>query len=98
MDLETRTNWNADRPVWVPPLVSVAVLFVLFLSAMLVRRIDLGESGRVTMIALSSIAGAGIALYGAKMLADARERGWPSALAGAVMGFLGIYTLLHVLR
>lgn len=50
------------------------------------------------MITLSSLAGVGITLYGGKMLAEARERGWPSVIAGLVMGFLGIYTVLHVLR
>ena len=85
-------------PAWLPPLASVALLFVLFLAAMLTRRAGLGDVGRITMISLSTIAGAGITLYGGKMLNDARERGWPSAIAGLVMGFLGIYTILHVLR
>jgi hypothetical protein len=89
---------NDTRPVWMPPLASVAILFSMFLLAMAVRRAGLGEPGRITMIALSSLAGGAITLYGGKMIADARERGWPSALAGLVMGFLGIYTLLHVLR
>lgn len=87
-----------SRSVWMPPLASVGILFVLFLAAMLTRRAGLGDAGRVTMISLSAIAGAGITLYGAKMLNDAREHGWPSAIAGAVMAFLGIYTILHVLR
>jgi hypothetical protein len=90
---ETRAN-----PVWLPPLASVAVLFSLFLLAMAVRRAGFDDTGRTIMIALSGLAGAGITLYGGKMLADARQYGWPSALAGLVMGFLGIYTLLHVLR
>ncbi|TVR76187.1 MAG: hypothetical protein EA415_01600 [Sphaerobacteraceae bacterium] len=87
-----------SRPAWVPPLASIGILFVLFLAAMLTRRAGLGDAGRVTMISLSAIAGAGITIYGGKMLSDAREHGWPSAIAGAVMGFLGIYTILHVLR
>jgi hypothetical protein len=96
--ITSRLKKDDTKPVWVPPLVSVGLLFVLFLAAMLTRRAGLGDIGRVTMISLSSIAGAGITLYGGKMLNDARERGWPSALAGLVMGFLGIYTILHVLR
>jgi hypothetical protein len=92
------TQTERARPVWLPPLVSVALLFSLFLLAMAVRRAGFDDIGRTTMIALSSLAGAGITLYGGKMLADSRERGWPSAVAGLVMGFLGIYTLLHVLR
>jgi hypothetical protein len=87
-----------SRPVWVPPLASIGLLFLLFLAAMLTRRAGFGDVGRITMISLSTIAGAGITLYGGKMLTDARERGWPSAVAGLVMVFLGIYTILHVLR
>ena len=94
--LQTKTS--TERPVWVPPLVSVGVLFVMFLTAMLVRRAGFGDAGRITMISLSSVVGAGVTLYGGKMIADVRSRGWPSAVAGLVMGFLGIYTLLHVLR
>jgi hypothetical protein len=96
--MRLRRQTVTDRSVWAPPLASVGILFVLFLAAMLTRRAGLGDVGRVTMISLSAIAGAGITAYGAKMLNDAREYGWPSALAGAVMGFLGIYTILHVLR
>jgi hypothetical protein len=98
MYLETRPKTARERPVWLPPLVGAGTLFLLFVTAMLVRRAGFGDAGRITMISLSSLAGAGIALYGVKMLVDARERGWPSAVAGAVMGFLGVYTLLHVLR
>ena len=87
-----------SRQAWIPPVASIGILFVLFLAAMLTRRAGLGDAGRVTMISLSAIAGAGITIYGGKMLNDAREHGWPSAIAGAVMGFLGIYTILHVLR
>jgi hypothetical protein len=87
-----------SRPVWFPPLASIGILFGLFLLAMLTRRAGLGDAGRVTMISISAIAGAGITLYGGKMLNDARQLGWPSAIAGTVMGFLGIYTILHVLR
>jgi hypothetical protein len=89
---------SESRPVWIPPVLSVGLLFVLFLAAMLTRRAGLGDEGRIAMISLSAIAGAGITLYGGKMIADARERGWPSAVAGLIMGFLGIYTVLHVLR
>ena len=94
----SRFTDEKSTPAWLPPLASVALLFVLFLAAMLTRRAGLGDAGRITMISLSTIAGAGITLYGGKMLNDARERGWPSAIAGLVMGFLGIYTILHVLR
>ncbi len=94
----SRLKNEESKPAWLPPLVSVALLFALFLAAMLTRRAGLGDAGRITMISLSTIAGAGITLYGGKMLNDARERGWPSAIAGFVMGFLGIYTILHVLR
>lgn len=96
--ISLRKNRDDARPVWVPPLASVGLLFVMFLTAMLTRRAGLGDAGRITMITLSSLLGAGITLYGGKMLADARSRGWPSAVAGLVMGFLGIYTILHVLR
>lgn len=89
---------NETRRVWLPPLASVGLLVVLFLAAMVTRRLGFGDAGRITMITLSSIAGAGITLYGGKLVADARAHGWPSALAGLVMAFLGIYTLLHVLR
>lgn len=94
----SRRKDEKATPVWLPPLASVALLFVLFLAAMLTRRAGLGDAGRITMISLSALAGAGITLYGGKMLNDARERGWPSVIAGLVMGFLGIYTILHVLR
>lgn len=87
-----------NRRYWVPPLASIGILFVLFLAAMLTRRLGFGDAGRITMIALSSLAGAGITLWGGKLVADARAYGWPSALAGLVMAFLGIYTVLHVLR
>lgn len=86
------------RDVWLPPLVSVAVLLVLFLAAMLIRQAGAGDAGRVTMISLSALAGGGITLYGGKMLVDSRHRGWPSAASGLVMGALGVYTVLHVLR
>jgi hypothetical protein len=94
----SRLKKEETKPAWLPPLASVGILFVLFLAAMLSRRAGLGDAGRITMISLSTVAGAGITLYGGKMLNDARERGWPSAIAGLVMGFLGIYTILHVLR
>jgi hypothetical protein len=96
--MEKLRRKDETRRVWVPPLVSIGLLFLLFLAAMLTRRAGLGDAGRITMITLSTIAGAGITLYGGKMLNDARERGWPSAVAGLVMGFLGFYTILHVLR
>ena len=94
----SRLRKDETRPVWQVPLASVGLLFVLFLAAMLTRRAGLGDAGRITMISLSAMAGAGITLYGGKMLNDARQHGWPSAIAGLVMGFLGIYTILHVLR
>jgi hypothetical protein len=96
--ITSRLRKDESKPVWLPPLLSIGLLFVLFLAAMLTRRLGLGDAGRITMISLSTIAGAGIAVYGGKMLSDARERGWPAAIAGLVMGFLGIYTILHVLR
>lgn len=96
--IASRLKKDDSRPVWTAPLASVGLLFVLFLVAMLTRRAGLGDAGRITMISLSTFAGAGITLYGGKMLNDARERGWPSAIAGLVMGFLGVYTILHVLR
>jgi hypothetical protein len=93
-----RSKRTDQQPVWVPPLISIGILFGMFLLAMLVRRAGFGDAGRITMITASSLAGAGITLWGAKLLTDARERGWPSAIAGLVMGFLGIYTLLHFFR
>lgn len=87
-----------NRRYWLPPLASIGLLFVVFLAAMVTRRLGFGDTGRITMISLSSLVGAGIALWGGKLVADARAHGWPSALAGLVMAFLGIYTLLHVLR
>jgi high-affinity Fe2+/Pb2+ permease len=96
--ITSRLKRDDSRPAWLPPVLSIGLLFALFLAAMVTRRLGLGDAGRITMISLSTIAGAGITLYGGKMLNDARERGWPAAIAGLVMGFLGIYTILHVLR
>lgn len=94
---KTRTP-GRSRSVWVPPLVSVGSLLVLFLSAMAVRRSPIADSGRPVMIALSAAAALAIALYGAKMMVDARARGIASAVAGLTMAILGVYTALHVLR
>lgn len=98
MRLIPSTRRSPATPVWLPPLASVVVLFVLFVVATLVRRSSLAEAGRPVMIVLSTAAAVVITLHGARMMAAARARGWPSALAGAVMVVLGLYTLLHVLR
>lgn len=98
MRLIPNTRRSPATPVWLPPLASVVVLFVLFVVATLVRRSSLAEAGRPVMIALSAAAAVIITLDGAQMMAATRARGWPSALAGTVMVVLGIYTLLHVLR
>jgi hypothetical protein len=74
------------------------VLAVLFVTATLVRRSSLADTGRPLMVALSAAAAVVITLHGARTMGAARARGWPSALAGAVMVALGLYTLLHVLR
>jgi ABC-type Co2+ transport system permease subunit len=84
------------RPLWLPPVVSVVTLFVLFLVAVVVRRSGLGALGTNVMIGLSTIASAAIALYGVKMIVQARARGIASAIAGAVMVVLGVYTTIHV--
>ncbi len=84
------------RPLWLPPVVSVVTLFVLFVVAMVVRRSGLGALGTNVMIGLSTIASAAIALYGVKMIIQARARGIASAIAGAVMVVLGVYTTYHV--
>ncbi len=98
MRLIPSTRRSPATPVWLPPLASVVVLFFLFVVATLVRRSSLAEAGRPVMIALSAAAAVIITLHGTRMMAAARARGWPSALAGAVMVVLGLYTLLHVLR
>ena len=98
MRLIPSTRRSLATPVWLPPLASVVVLFSLFVVATLVRRSSLAEAGRPVMVALSAAAAVIIALHGARMMAAARARGWPSALAGALMVALGLYTLLHVLR
>lgn len=95
--VETRTS-AGRRPVWLPPLASVATLFVLFLAAMAVRRSSYADSGRPLMIVLSTLAAVAIALYGVKMLAASRGRGIAGALAGALMVVLGASTLVHVLK
>lgn len=84
------------RPLWLPPVVSVVTLFLLFLVAVIVRRSGLGAVGTNVMIGLSTIASAAIALYGVKMIVQARARGIASAIAGAVMAVLGVYTIFHV--
>lgn len=84
------------RPLWLPPVVSVVTLFLLFLVAVVVRRSGLGAVGTNVMIGLSTIASAAIALYGVKMIVQARARGIASAIAGAVMAVLGVYTIFHV--
>jgi ABC-type Co2+ transport system permease subunit len=83
-------------PVWLPPVVSLVTLFVLFLAAVVVRRSGLGALGTNIMIGLSTIASAAIALYGVKMIVQSRARGIASAIAGAVMVILGAYTTYHV--
>jgi hypothetical protein len=88
----------SQRPIWVPPLVSVGTLFSLFLAATAVRRSPFADAVRPLMIALSTAAALAITLYGVKMLLTARVRGVASAVAGLVMVVLGIYTALHVLR
>lgn len=84
------------RPVWLPPVVSVVTLFLLFVVAVIVRRSGFGAMGSNVMIGLSTIASAVIALYGVKMIVEARARGIVSAVAGAVMVVLGVYTTYHV--
>ena len=84
------------RPLWLPPVISVVTLFVLFLAAVVVRRSGLGALGTNAMIGLSTIASAAIALYGVKMIIQTRARGIASAIAGAVMVVLGVYTTIHV--
>lgn len=84
------------RPLWLPPAVSVGTLFLLFVVAFIVRRIGLGALGTNVMIGLSTIASAAIALYGVKMIVEARTRGVVSAIVGVVMVVLGVYTTIHV--
>jgi len=86
------------RSVWRPPLVSIGALFVLFLSAVAVRHSPFAEAGRPVMIALSAIAAAVIALYGAMMIVQGRIRGIAGVVAGCIMLVLGLYTGNHVLR
>jgi hypothetical protein len=85
-------------PVWLPPLVSVGALFTLFASAMAVRRSPIADAGRPVMVALSTIAAAAIALYGAFMIVQGRARGIASVIAGCVMVLLGLFTASHVRR
>lgn len=89
---------SEGRPVWLPPAVSVASLFILFLAAVLVRRTPIADAARPVMITLSTLAAAAIAVYGAKMVVEARVRGIVSAVAGLAMVAMGIYTAIHVLR
>ncbi|HEX3721236.1 MAG TPA: hypothetical protein VHV31_00500 [Nitrolancea sp.] len=97
MNLESSSP-HANRPIWLPPLVGVATLFTLFASAMAVRRSPIAEAGRPVMIALSTIAAAGIAVYGAFMIVQGRVRGIASVIAGCVMVILGLFTASHVRR
>lgn len=92
------TQAQRDQPLWLPPLLSVAALFGLFLTAMAVRRSPLATAGRPVMVALSSLAAVVIALDGALLLLQARARRLASALAGLVMLALGLMTSRHVLR
>jgi hypothetical protein len=97
MRIEPRTN-PAERPLWLPPLASLATLFVLFLTASAARRSAIADASRPVMITLSTVAAVAITLYGVKMVVAARARGLASAVAGLVMVVLGIVTALHVLR
>jgi hypothetical protein len=98
LNVDPRSSEQAARPVWLPPAVSVGVLFALFLSAMAVRHSPIADVGRPVMIALSTAAAAIIAVYGAIMIVQARARGVASAVAGLTMLVLGLYTANHVLR
>ena len=92
-------TWSQrERPLWLPPLVSVATLFSLFLTAMAVRRSSLATPLRPLMVALSWLAAAAIALDGAALLLQARARGLAAAVSGLVMLALGVMTSRHVLR
>jgi len=87
-----KSRWS----VWLTPLVSAAVLAVLFVVATLVRRSAFADEARPVMIALSTAAAAIIALQGART--TAARRGWPGIIAGGAMIAMGLYTLAHVLR
>lgn len=89
-----RTQW----PVWLPPLVSALVLFVLFVTATMVRRSNFADTGRPVMIVVSSTAAGAIVLSGGWLVLQGRRRGWGAALAGLSMLAMGGYTLVHVLR
>ena len=89
---------TSARPLWVPPVASVATLFVLFLVAMFARRSSFADAARPVTTTVSTVAAVAIGLYGLKMVVDARVRGIASALIGAVMIIMGVYTTLHVLR
>lgn len=86
------------RPVWLPPLVGAGSLASLFLLATAVRHSPIADSARGVMIVLSTAAAGAVALYGVKMVVDARVRGIASAVAGLAMVAMGVYTILHVLR
>lgn len=88
---------DLNRRLWLPPLVSVAVLFILFLAAMLIRRTAIADQARPVMIGLSATAGLAIAAFGVTLVARSRTRGAGSAIAGGIMIFLGGYTIIHVL-
>lgn len=87
-----KSQWS----VWRAPLVSAAVLAVLFLVATLVRRSSFADEARPVMIGLSSAAAAIIMVQGARTAAA--RRGWPGIIAGGAMIAMGLYTLAHVLR
>lgn len=86
------------RPLWAPPVAGFVTLAALFLLAVAVRRSPIADSARGVMIVVSAVASFVIALYGVKMVVEARVRGLASAVAGLAMIAMGIYTALHVLR
>ena len=101
--ISTYTSFKPEHtagnpPAWLPPLVSVAALFVLFLTATGVRRSSFADACRPVMVTLSTAASVAIALYGVKLLVASRMRGLASAVSGAVMLLLGITTIVHVLK
>lgn len=88
----------APRPLWVPPAAGAGALFSLFLTATLIRRSPIADAARGLMIVLSTAAAVAIAIYGVKMVVEARARGIASAIAGLVMVAMGVYTTIHVLK
>lgn len=87
-----------QRPVWAPPLLGAGTLFGLFVLATAIRNSPIADPARGVMIVLSTTAAVAIALYGAKMVVDARNRGIGSAVGGLLMVAMGLYTTIHVLR